>query len=168
MYSSTSMYSTVSPSWSMVLISRWYWCNKAMLSIKVRYFSWSRLVRVLSSKNVNWSAKGLITASGRNKLCAFRCNVVSCSFLSLFCSPAKVRLWRCAACIAWVCSLLSFTDNTKQRFNSSSSISIAVVVINSITGPSTRYSLVTKSPVLSSLPVLAIVTSPSDCKSFNA
>jgi len=70
--------------------------------------------------------------------------------------------------MARVCSRLSLTVSIRQRFISSSSMSMAVVVRNSITGPSNRYSCVTKLPVVASLPVLAMVTSPSDCSSFNA
>ena len=47
-----------------------------------------------------------------------------------------------------------------QRFKSSSSTSSAVVVRKIITGPTTRYSCVTKRPVAGSLPVLAMVSSP--------
>ena len=56
----------------------------------------------------------------------------------------------------------------RQRFSSSSSISIAVVVRKIITGPSTRYSCVTSRPVAGSLPVDAMVSSPSLCSSFSA
>jgi hypothetical protein len=55
-----------------------------------------------------------------------------------------------------------------QRFNSSSSTSIAVVVKNNAAGPCTRYSCVTSRPLEVSLPVDAIDSSPSDCNSFNA
>jgi len=55
-----------------------------------------------------------------------------------------------------------------QRFKSSSSTSMAVVVRKIITGPSTRYSCVTSLPVAGSLPVEAMVNSPSDCSSFSA
>ena len=45
---------------------------------------------------------------------------------------------------------------------------LAVVVSRIITGPSTRYSCVTRRPLVGSLPVDAMVSSPSLCKSFSA
>ena len=63
---------------------------------------------------------------------------------------------RCRRWMARVCSRSSSTVSTRQRFSSSSSISIAVVVRKIITGPSTRYSWVTSFPVAGSLPVDAI------------
>ena len=60
------------------------------------------------------------------------------------------------------------TVSTRQRFSSSSSRSMAVVVRKIITGPSTRYSCVTSVPLAGSLPVLAMVSTPSDCSSFSA
>jgi hypothetical protein len=59
--------------------------------------------------------------------------------------------WRCW--IAAVCSRDSLMVSTTQRFSNSSSMSMAVVVRNSITGPSTRYSSVTNLPDSGSLPV---------------
>ena len=47
-------------------------------------------------------------------------------------------------------------------------MSMVVVVRKIMTGPSTWYSCVSMRPVFGSLPVLAMVNSPSDCSSFNA
>jgi hypothetical protein len=55
-----------------------------------------------------------------------------------------------------------------QRLSNSSSISMAVVVRKIITGPSTRYCCVVRLPVVASLPVLAMVSSPSLCSSYKA
>ena len=63
----TSMYSTAWSPCTAVLTGRWYWCNRATARISVRYFRWSRRVRVLSSRKVSDSAKGLATNRGRKK-----------------------------------------------------------------------------------------------------
>ena len=43
-----------------------------MARISVKYFRWSRRVRVLSSRNVKDSAKGLATSKGRSNRWALR------------------------------------------------------------------------------------------------
>ena len=35
---------------------RWYWCRRAMVRMRVRYFTWSRRVRVRSSRKVSCGA----------------------------------------------------------------------------------------------------------------
>ena len=83
-------------------------------------------------------------------------------------SPSSVCASRCMRWMACVCSRSSLTVSTRQRFSSSSSRSMAVVVRKIITGPSTRYWCVTQPPVAGSLPVEAMVSSPSLCNSFSA
>ncbi|MCY1378521.1 hypothetical protein D9M69_661630 [compost metagenome] len=129
---------------------------------------WSRRVRVLSLRKVSRSAYGLTTAKGLSRRWAFWCRRTMACFSASASRPSRVCFLRCAAWIASVCSRLSLMVSTRQRLSSSSSMSIAVVVSISITGPCTRYCLVTRLPVASSLPVLAMVSSPSDCSSFRA
>jgi hypothetical protein len=113
-------------------------------------------------------ARGFTTRKGRSRRCAFRCSCCTCRRVSLASSPSSVCATRCLTWIARVCSRDSFTVSTRHRLASSSSRSIAVVVRNSITGPSTRYVCVTSLPVTASFPVEAIVSSPALCRSFSA
>ncbi len=41
---------------STLCTGRWYWCSSAMVRISVRYLTWSRRVRVRSSRKVRWRA----------------------------------------------------------------------------------------------------------------
>ncbi len=164
----TSMYSMAwSPAWAW-RTGRWCWCSSAIASMRVRYFSWSRRARACRAWKLSCSAYGFTTASGFSSRCAWRCRAwMSC----LFCRasrPASVRRSRWRAWMARVCCAPSSTVSTRQRFISSSSMSMAVVVSISITGPSTWYSCVTSAPDCGSLPVAAIVSSPSDCSSLSA
>ena len=70
--------------------------------------------------------------------------------------------------MARVCARSSSTVSTMQRFCSSASMAMEVVVRKTATGPWTRYSCVTSRPVDGSLPVEAMASSPSLCSSFRA
>ena len=105
--------------------------------ISVRYFTWSRRVRVRvveegqlarrRGSRRRAAAGGAARSGGAVRTCAAllpRAGALRAS------APA-----RCSSWIARVCSRPSSTVSTRQRLSSSSSISIAVVVRKIITGP---------------------------------
>ena len=157
--------------WRVSVISTaslWCWWRRAMESMRVRYFSWSRLVLERSAVKVKSGAWGLVVGTGFRSLWAFRMSFRVSLRSSAARSPAGVlaSLW------SWwmrsVCSRDSSTVKTRQRFMSSSSMSMLVVVRRMAQGPSTWYSCVSMRPLCGSLPVLAMVSSPSDWRSLRA
>ena len=155
---------------STVLIGRWYWCSSAIARISVRYFMWSRRVRVRVSRKVSSRAKGLATSSGLQQplrvaveLAGPRRGLVrgeqAFERLALALQPVD-RPGLLAVLVhrqhhAAVQQLLVDLDRRRRRGRSSPALRRG-----------TRASRAC--PSCGSLPVDAIVSSPSLCRSFSA
>ncbi|MGH9266848.1 MAG: hypothetical protein ACRD0D_01590, partial [Acidimicrobiales bacterium] len=100
-----------------------------MARIRLKYFTWSRRVRVRSSAKPSRGANGLATSTGFSSRWASRCTFTTASRPRLASNPSMVWAARWRSWMARVWARFSSTVSTMQRFNSSSSTSAAVVVV---------------------------------------